>query len=244
MFMNLFTINRFPKISKVKIDMHSHLIPSIDDGSESMESSLEILEYMSRVGYEKIITTPHTISDKYPNSTSTILKGLDGLNRALKDRNIDINIEVASEYYMDDEFINRLNIDDILTIGDDRYILFETSYNFKPIYFEEVVFQMISKGYRPILAHPERYKYISNPKRDFLRFKKLGIYLQLDINSLGGHYGKLAKKHAKIMINLGIVDFIGSDVHYKKQVSFMEKIFTTREYHKIFLKNKILNDTL
>jgi len=244
MFIDFFRINRFPKISKVKIDMHSHLIPSIDDGSKSINSSLEILEYMSRVGYKKIITTPHTIANKYPNSTSSILKGLDELNEALKDRKIDIDVEVASEYYMDDEFINRLNIDDILTIGDDKYILFETSYNFKPIYFEEVVFQMISKGYRPILAHPERYKYISNPKKEFLRFKKLGIYLQLDINSLGGHYGKLAKKYAKILINLGIVDFIGSDVHYKKQVSFMEKIFTTKEYHKIFLKNEILNDTL
>ena len=244
MFMNFFTRNRFPKISKVKIDMHSHLIPSIDDGSKSMESSLEILEYMSRVGYKRIITTPHTMSDRYPNSTDTILKGLESLKNALKSNNIDIELDVASEYYMDDEFINRLNIDDILTIGDDKYILFETSYNFKPIYFEEVVFQMISKGYRPIMAHPERYRYILNPKKDFLRFKKLGLYLQLDINSLGGHYGKLAKKHAKILINLGIVDFIGSDVHYKKQVTFLEKIFTTREYHNIFLKNKILNDTL
>ncbi len=163
MFMNFFRRNSFPNISKVKIDMHSHLIPSIDDGSKSMESSLEILEYMSRIGYKKIITTPHTMSDKYPNSTYTILRGLEGLNKALKGRNIDIKIEVASEYYMDDNFVNHLNIDDILTMGDDKYILFETSYNFKPMYFEEVVFKMISKGYRPILAHPERYKYILNP---------------------------------------------------------------------------------
>jgi len=244
MFINFFKKDKFSKISKVKTDMHSHLIPSIDDGSSSIQSSVDILKYMSKIGYKKVITTPHTISDIYPNSTKSILKGLDSLNDALRGSNIDIEIEVASEYYMDDEFLNRLNIDDILTMGDNKYLLFETSYNFKPIYFEEVIFQMINKGYRPILAHPERYKYFLNPKEDFLRLKELGIYLQLDINSLGGHYGKLAKKSAKILVDLGIVDFIGSDVHHIKQVSFLENIFATKEYHNIFLKNKILNDTL
>lgn len=244
MFINFFKKDVYPKISTLNIDMHSHLIPSIDDGSKSIEDSLEILHLMSNLGYKKVITTPHIMMDKYPNSKDTILSGLDSLQKAVKADGMDIIVDVGAEYYMDENFYNYLENDDVLTIGDDNYILFETSYFSKPIYFEELIYKMQVKGYKPILAHPERYRYISNPKDEFLRLKELGVYLQLDINSLGGHYGKLAKKHAQIMVKMGIVDFLGSDIHYRKQTSFLKNIFGTKEYRDIFLKNKILNDRL
>ena len=244
MFIKFFRRDVYPQISTLDIDMHSHLIPSIDDGSKSIEDSLEILHSMSRLGYKKIITTPHIMMDKYPNSTEIILDGLNRLREAIEADGLDISIDVGAEYYMDENFNTLLDRDDILTIGDDNYVLFETSYITKPIYFKDTIYKMQVKGYKPILAHPERYRYISNPKEEFLRLKDLGILFQLDINSLGGHYGKLAKRYAKIMVQMGIVDFLGSDVHYNKQTSFLEDIFGTKEYREIFIKNKILNDKL
>jgi len=244
MFIDFFKRDAYPKISTLHTDMHSHLIPSIDDGSKSIEDSLAILHSMSSLGYKKIITTPHIMMDKYPNSTETILDGLNTLREAIEVDGLDISVDVGAEYYMDETFNTLLDGDDILTIGDDKYILFETSYFSKPIYFEETIYKMQVKGYKPILAHPERYRYISNPKDEFLRLKELGVFLQLDINSLGGYYGKLAHKYAKIMVKMGVVDFLGSDIHYKKQTSFLKNIFGTKEYREIFLKNKILNDKL
>lgn len=244
MFIDFFKRDKYPKISTLNTDIHSHLIPSIDDGSKSLEDSLNILRRMSDLGYKKIITTPHIMMDKYPNTTDTILNGLESLREAIKAEGIDIIVDIGAEYYVDEEFSNRLDKDDILTIGNSNYVLFETSYISKPIYFEDIIYKMQVKGYKPILAHPERYRYISNPKEEFLRLKELGVFLQLDINSLGGHYGKLAQKYAKIMVKMGIVDFLGSDIHYKKQTSYLKNIFGKKEYRNIFLTNKILNDKL
>ncbi len=227
----------------LKIDLHSHLIPGIDDGSQSMKESLELLQAMCTLGYEKVITTPHVMADTYQNSTRTILDGLQSLRDAATTEGIEIEIEAAAEYYLDEELITRLERGDILTIGE-KYLLFETSYFSKPLNFEEVVYEMQAKGYRAILAHPERYRYINDPQEEFGRMKELGIYFQLDLNSLEGYYGRQAMKHAKLLNEWGMIDFLGSDVHHKKQVSFLKKVFAGRNYRTLLQNNQILNETL
>ncbi len=226
-----------------KIDLHSHLIPGIDDGSKSMEESLEILRAMRELGYEKMIITPHVMADAYQNSTQTILEGLQGLREAVAAEGIEIKIEAAAEYYLDEEMLARLESGDILTIANE-YLLFETSYFSKPLNFEEVVFEMQTKGYKAMLAHPERYRYISDPRAEFGRMKELGIYFQLDINSLGGYYGKQAKENARLLSEWGMIEFLGSDVHHKKQVSFLKKVFADQRYDRLLRNNRILNETL
>ena len=228
----------------LKTDLHSHLIPGIDDGSQSMEESLIILRSMADLGYEKIITTPHVMADAYRNSTETILSGLAALKAATADAGMNLKLEAAAEYYMDEEFVRRLNVDDILTIGEEGYLLFETSYVSRPMNFEEIVFEIGAKGYKPLLAHPERYRYITDPRKMFGRMKEMGVYLQLDINSLGGHYGKQAKKHADLLIEWGMVDFLGSDVHSNKHVSFLPRVFEGESYHKLWKNNAIKNASL
>ena len=230
-------------VSGLKIDLHSHLIPGIDDGSKSIEESLEILRAMRALGYEKVITTPHVMADAYQNSTQAILEGLHRLKEAVAAEDIKIEIEAAAEYYLDEELVTRLERGDILTIANE-YLLFETSYFSKPLNFEEVVFEMQTKGYKPLLAHPERYRYISDPREEFGRMKKLGIFFQLDINSLRGYYGKQAMKHAHLLSEWGIIDFLGSDVHHKKQASFLKKVFADRNYQTLLKNNQILNETL
>ena len=227
----------------LKIDLHSHLIPGIDDGSRTMEESLEMLRAMQAIGYEKVITTPHVMSDAYQNSTQAIIDGLHFLREASLADGITIEIEAAAEYYLDEELIRRLDHGDILTLGD-KYLLFETSYISKPLNFEEVVYEIQAKGYKALLAHPERYRYISDPHKEFKRMKELGIFLQLDINSLGGYYGRQAMKHALVLSESGMINFLGSDAHRIKQVDFLEKVFANKKYHALRRNNHILNETL
>jgi len=238
--MFLFGKKNIQKVPILRNDLHSHLIPGIDDGSQSIEDTLEILHMMSNLGYKKIITTPHIMADTYRNSTKCILDGLATLREAIFYANIDIKIDVAAEYYLDELFLERLNNGDILTLGG-GYLLFETSYISKPINFEEIIFKMTMKGYKPLLAHPERYRYISHPKKIYSRMKELNIYFQLDINSLGGYYGKDALRLAKLLSRWGMIDFLGSDIHYKKQVLYLESVFKSREYQNIWINNNIKN---
>ncbi len=230
-------------LSGLKIDLHSHLIPGIDDGSRSLEESLDILRAMRDLGYEKVITTPHVMADAYQNSTRTILEGLQALREAVAAEDIEIEIEAAAEYYLDEELISRLERGDILTIAKED-LLFETSYFSKPLNFEEVVFEIQAKGYKPLLAHPERYRYISDPRDEFGRMKELGIYFQLDINSLGGYYGKQAKENAQLLSEWGMIEFLGSDVHRIKQVGFLKNVFADQRHDALLKNNQILNETL
>ena len=247
MIRRLFSRNKRQPLKELapalKIDLHSHLIPGIDDGSKTMEESLEMLRAMQALGYEKMITTPHVMSDAYQNSTQTIVDGVRSLREAALADGIEIEIEAAAEYYLDEELITRLERGDILTINDE-YLLFETSYISKPLNFEEIVYEIQAKGYKALLAHPERYRYIDDPQKEFGRMKELGIFFQLDINSLGGYYGRQAMKHALVLSESGTIDFLGSDIHRIRQVGFLEKVFADRKYHTLLQNNRIMNETL
>ena len=226
-----------------KTDLHSHLIPGIDDGSKNMEDSLEMLKGMQALGYERVITTPHIMSDAYNNSSKIIIEGLRQLRKAAAAEGINIAIGAAAEYYMDEELLSRLERKDILTIGGE-YLLFETSYISKPLNFKDTIYEIQARGYKAMLAHPERYRYISNPAKEFEEMKNLEIYFQLDINSISGYYGKDAMKNAQVLSDAGMIDFLGSDIHRIKQVDFLKKVFADEKYQKLLENNKILNETL
>ena len=230
-------------IKKIKfnitIDLHSHLLPAIDDGSKSLDESVEIINRFKNLGYEKLIITPHVMNERYNNSTELILKKYN----ELKD-NIDfMDLFVSAEYNMDEEFIKRVKNKDLLII-DDKYILFETSYYTKPIVFEEIIFDIQSLGITPILAHPERYRYFWDDFNKYKKLKNLGILFQSNINSFGGYYGKIAKKAVKFLAKEGMIDFLGSDVHSMKHLKFLENVINSNELNVVFKKNKIKNNEL
>ncbi len=227
----------------LKVDLHSHLIPGIDDGSQSMEESLLLLQGMKDLGYDKIITTPHIMKDSYRNTPAIIRNGLAELREAAKAKGIDIAIEAAAEYYLDDGFLDHLEQGDMMTI-EDKYILFETSYFAKPFQLEEMIFEISAAGYTPLMAHPERYRYIKDPMGEYSRFKELGVVFQVNLNSLGGHYGKNAKRLAEFLSRSGMISFLGSDVHGKKQIEFLSDMLKSEPYGDIYLNNTILNNTL
>ena len=227
----------------LNVDLHSHLIPGIDDGSKSMEESLNLLSGMEALGYKKVITTPHIMADAYRNTPKIIRGGLENLRRAALEKGISLEIEAAAEYYLDDGFEVLLDKGDVLTLKG-GYLLFETSYFAKPLQIEEMIFSITSSGYIPLMAHPERYRYVKEFQKEYARFKELGVLFQVNLNSFGGYYGKDAKTKAAFLSQEGMIDFLGSDVHHEKQVKTLTSIFNSDVYRDIFTNNTILNDTL
>jgi len=227
----------------LKIDIHSHLIPGIDDGSQSMEESLTLLSSLSEIGYKKVITTPHIMLDAYKNNREIIMGGLANVRQAAKEAGIEIEIEAAAEYYLDDGFMDLIDAGNMLTFAE-NHLLFETSYVAKPIQLEEMIFSMGTAGYQPVMAHPERYRYVKDPLAEYGRFKELGVMFQVNLNSFGGHYGRQAQEQALFLSEHGMIDLLGSDTHHKKHVSSLAKVIDSEIYAEIFEHNTILNDTL
>ncbi|MEA1914780.1 MAG: CpsB/CapC family capsule biosynthesis tyrosine phosphatase [Campylobacterota bacterium] len=224
------------------IDVHSHLIPAIDDGSQSLTQSIEIIEYLHNLGFKKLITTPHIMSHRFANTQQNILKGYEVLKAELIKREIDILLEVGAEYYYDEHFLDLIDKNEIMTFSD-NYMLFELSYHNKPFGLEQTVHKLLESGYKPILAHPERYTYY-NTKEHYHQLKDMGLMFQINAISTQGFYGKNVQKSVENIIDLGLVDFIGSDIHAMKYADS----FATALRHKIYLKimqnNPIKNDYL
>ena len=166
----------------LKVDLHSHLIPAIDDGSQSMEESLTLLQGMADLGYEKVITTPHIMADAYRNTPEIIREGLFALRAEAKQAGIEIEIDAAAEYYLDDGLYALLQKGDLITVNGE-YLLFETSYISKPLQLEDMIFEIGAAGYTPLMAHPERYRYVKDPEKEYTRLKrprgKVSIKLEL-----------------------------------------------------------------
>lgn len=208
--------------SKIKTDMHSHLIPGIDDGAQNMEESIILIKRMMDFGFKKIITTPHIMADYYRNTPVSINTGLEALQQELTTQNIDIEIQAAAEYYLDETFENKLNKGDLLTLGG-RYVLFELSYINYPQNLFEIIDKIKEKDFIPLLAHPERYPYLTGSIENFERIKDSGCYLQLNALSLTGYYGKSTQKVAEELVDNYLIDFLGSDLHKIKQADMLEK---------------------
>jgi len=235
-------INLFRKkeLFSIRCDLHSHLIPGIDDGSNTMEESIELLRGLSDLGCKRVITTPHVMVDVYNNSTQTILDGLQSLRDAAIEADLDIVIDAAAEYYLDEGFLPKLKSSDILTFND-KYLLFETSYVNRPLDLEDMIFQIQCAEYTPVFAHPERYRYMENNLHKFKELKKLGVLFQCNINSFGGYYGQSAYKNVVMLAREGMVDFLGSDLHNAKHLKFIKNIFGQREFNKLIKKNRLIN---
>lgn len=227
-------------MSILKMDVHSHLIPGIDDGAQTMEDSIQLIRELNALGYSKFITTPHIMSDFYKNTPEIILGGLEKVRERLKEEGLNVEISAAAEYYMDFEFEAKIKEGGLLTFGD-NYVLFEVSYFNKPEGFERIVFDLQTAGYKPMLAHVERYPFWYGNWEKYERFKELGVFFQLNIMSLGGHYGGQTKKVAEDLIDRGMIDLIGSDLHNMNHIESMKRAIREEYLHKIATNEKLLN---
>ncbi|MBC7912988.1 MAG: capsular biosynthesis protein [Pyrinomonadaceae bacterium] len=237
-----------PKISGVdfstlRTDMHSHIIPGIDDGSQNVAQSIRMIEVMMELGYQKIITTPHIKYDHYPNTRETIYTGLSILQEELTKQNINIQIEAAAEYYLDEAFERKLDDGDILTIAN-KYVLFELSFFNFPLNLFQIIAKIIEKGYTPILAHPERYAYLAGSMENFYKIKEAGCMLQMNIIALMGYYGKVAQRVAEELVNHNLIDFAGSDMHHIKHAEALKQASILPQVERLFTNCPLQNALL
>jgi protein-tyrosine phosphatase len=215
------------------VDIHSHLLPGIDDGAKDINTSIELIQKMSSYGIKNFITTPHVLGDVYPNSSETIKNKLKEVKEELLKRNItDISITAAAEYMMDEQFSALLEKEDILTLKD-NYILVEMSYFSPPINLYDILFEIQLKGYKPILAHPERYNSYHNNFKQYYKLKKAGCLFQLNLLSLTEQYGKHVQKTTEKLLKENLYDFVGTDTHHQNHLQLLQKVSTKKNIKNI-----------
>jgi protein-tyrosine phosphatase len=232
-----------PAKNALLADIHSHLIPGIDDGSQNFEDSLALIKKFSDLGYTKLITTPHVMSDTYKNTSAGIIEGLNKLNIFLKENDIDITVEAAAEYYVDESLMRMLNKGEPLLTFGKKYLLFETNFLSEPFNLKEFIFLATSTGYKPVLAHPERYMYLQSAMDKAEDLINRGVLFQINISSLTGYYSKVVQTAANKLIDKGWVHFLGSDCHHMKHLEQVEAARRIKYFQKA-LTLPLLNNSL
>ena len=204
----------------IGVDMHSHVLPGIDDGAQDVGQSIQLIQAMMELGIKKIIATPHIMADYYRNTPETINNALQILKTALAAEKIDIKIEAAAEYFCDESFMDKVGKEPLLTFDDDL-LLFEFSFISMPPNFSHSLLKIRDAGYRPVLAHPERYGYFTIEQCMALR--DAGCLMQLNTTSLTGYHGREVKKLAETLVDELLVDFIASDMHHLKHAEALKE---------------------
>jgi len=199
-------------------DIHSHILPGIDDGSPDIDTSLILIEGLIKLGIKQSIATPHIIGDLYRNDATSINNSLSLLKETLKEKQIDFKVSAAAEYMLDAYFLELLSTKIPLLTVKDNLVLTEFSYADKPYSVEQIVFAIITEGYQPILAHPERYGYYHNDFKQYNFLNELGFLLQVNLLSLTGYYGKPAAKAANYLIKNNLASFVGTDLHHERHL--------------------------
>ena len=228
-------------------DMHSHLLPGLDDGAETVEHSVELLRQLQALGYRKLIMTPHIMGDFYRNTPEGIRGALAALRKAAAAAGITgMELDCAAEYYLDESFGRRLEENEpLLTFGgEQRLVLFETSYINEPFNLTETIFNLQAAGYQPVLAHPERYTYLYGRFEELAQIREQGVLLQVNLNSLTGYYSAGAKRVAEKLIDAGLVDLLGTDTHHLKHLDTLRTKVLISPYLAKALALPLLNNTL
>lgn len=224
------------------VDIHNHILPGIDDGAATVEDSISLIQKFVELGVTEFIATPHVMNDYYPNTPETINNALSKVKSSLQEAGLQqVRIKAAAEYMMDQSFLELLEEGELLTLAE-NYVLVEMSYFQAPINLNNILFQLQTKRYKPVLAHPERYVYYhSKGLEKYEELKSRGCYFQLNLLSVTGHYGKNIQKVAFNLLENDMIDFVGSDAH---QLRHLEKLSQSKIYEEqMNALHKALNNT-
>jgi tyrosine-protein phosphatase YwqE len=225
-------------------DMHSHILPGVDDGSPDLETSIKLIKGLTGLGFKKLITTPHILWDMYKNTKDDLLQRYGVFKKQLSDEGITTEIRIAAEYFLDDN-VKRLlaSKEPLLTIYE-NLVLVEFSMASEPIDFKELLFEMQMQGYQPVIAHPERYVYQERNKEFFEELKIAGYYFQLNIMSLAGTYGKTVNELARYFVKKGYYELAGTDLHNQHQLSHLQHSSITPVLKGMIDSGKLMNPQL
>jgi tyrosine-protein phosphatase YwqE len=221
----LFGKNKTKEVSlnHIGIDIHSHLIPGIDDGVQTVDEAVQMMAKMEALGYSHAVTTPHVMWDCYRNTPEIILNGLEDIRAAGKAAGLKIQVSAAAEYFIDEHFNEMIASGErLLTLPGNR-LLVELPYSTPLMNTSENLFSIISKGYQPILAHPERYTYFHADPSIYKKLADGGCELQVNILSLTGYYGENITKTAEWLLKNNLVTFLGTDAHKMPHLDMINK---------------------
>ncbi|MBC8034542.1 MAG: hypothetical protein H7Y03_10375 [Chitinophagaceae bacterium] len=230
--------------SMLATDMHSHLLPAIDDGSPDPETSLELIRGLIHLGYKKFITTPHVMMDLYKNNSTTIAEAAGILQHQLNKEKLDVVVHPAAEYLIDENFENLLSIKEPLLTLHENYVLVEFSFVSAPLKVQEILFELQIAGYKPVLAHPERYSYLQRNREVFDDLKNAGCLFQLNLLSLTDYYGKGVTELANYLIGKDYYNLAGTDLHHNRHLAGLTNYGTAyRTILRLIDSGKLLNST-
>lgn len=242
--LNLFRKKNIPSdFSFLRTDLHSHLIPGIDDGAKSLEDSLHLISRLHQLGYRHIITTPHVMADLYPNTPEDIRSGLEIVRAAVAEKKMDIEIDAAAEYFMDEHFAALVEHDQLLTLPGNRVLVEMSTLNAPPNLFNDL-FRLQTKGYQPVLAHPERYVFLKEDFRQYTRLKDYGCEFQLNVLSITGYYGKPVRDIALKLLKNNMIDLLGTDLHHERHATALEALAADKSLMKIWADLEFSNMAL
>lgn len=213
-------------------DIHSHLLPGLDDGAPDIQETMLMLRRMQKLGIHRYVFTPHVMHGVWNNTSEEIQRCLEDVRLALiPEAGDELELRAAAEYMLDEGFTDLLSEKDLLPVTD-NFILVEISFMAPPFNLHEVLAKIHLAGYRPILAHPERYFYLHNDLDKYERLKAAGCYFQLNLLSLTNWYGSDVKKIASALLERDWYDFIGSDVHHQRHIDKLEDLTSRKGFWK------------
>ena len=227
-------------------DIHCHILPGIDDGAPDADYGAELVMRMSAWGLSRIIATPHVVGEAYENTPESISAALTRLQESMHAKGIPTTVQSAAEHRLDDLFSRNI-IADTLISHPGKHVLIENSFMQEARDIDSIVIRLTNRGYIPIMAHPERFVYYhsANLKRYFV-LHRLGVRFQVNLLSIAGRYGSEPRHVAERLIEAGIVDFFGTDVHRHEHCDAIEAFLSSRNYDKLLnaiKKRPCLNDT-
>ncbi|MFN8250925.1 MAG: CpsB/CapC family capsule biosynthesis tyrosine phosphatase [Ferruginibacter sp.] len=222
-------------------DIHSHILPGIDDGSPDISTSLQLIEGLQRLGIRQSVATPHIIGDLYRNNTQTIRAALEQVREACRKKGITMEISAAAEYMIDDYFFGLLQKDEPLLTLHKNLLLTEIPFSTTPENLEETVAAIKEKGYKPILAHPERYSFFQQQFDSYFYLVEIGFTLQANLLSLTGYYGSKAEKAAKFIFDNELAALVGTDLHHHRHLAAISSLHNREIFHQ-YLGKRMLND--
>lgn len=223
-------------LADLKVDIHSHLLPGIDDGAPTMDHTIGMLRKMEELGYQKLIMTPHVMAGVYENTSEIIQSKLSEVQVVAKNAGLNLQLEASAEYFYDETLFQRVESADILPFHG-NHVLFELSFRIKPTRIEDFIFLLKTKGYQPVIAHFERYFYF-HPELDIAHLlKERGCLIQVNWNSFAGHYGPEVKAQAMRLLYAGLIDILGTDCHRIEHLNILEEFLKTSTAQKVLNKN-------
>ena len=231
-------------MNAIQTDMHSHILPGIDDGAQNVEESIDLFQGLHNLGYQNLIATPHVMGDYYPNTHETIERALYILEHQKNGySNLkDVHLDSAAEYFYDASLIAKARAKTLRTIGKGSRFLFEVSFQLRPLGIEEFIYQSRMNGYTPVLAHPERYLYLSIDQ--ILDWQSRGVEMQLDLLSILKKRNSEVALRSKQLVKKKGVKFIGTDIHRYQHLAQLEEALCHPLVHELVDSGMLLNKTL